>query len=265
LALTNDELITLKQNKIDELRAEISGLKQEVLTLKTDAQIYDIYILQSRNVRKLDKVKKSMVRELNRQSKRNNNFDMEVKTKLISLLYSAWSEAQFVQILHTPKGFFPRELKAISDKRDSGGIISGWYLMIQIAISKVLNEINFKDIATREDKLKSIIKGNIEKQSILRNKIAHGQWVHALNRPHTAEGPQTDELNNLDYVQIDRLFSIHKYLGSIVRDLVQSPKKGFHNNYHNIISELEGYVNLTKDWNSQTRKTKLNSRPTKRD
>jgi hypothetical protein len=83
------------------------------MAIKTDEVINDIYILQSRNVRKLLKVKKSLLRDINRNSKLNNNSDVEIKTKMYSLLYSAWSEAQFVQILHTPKALFSRDIQDI--------------------------------------------------------------------------------------------------------------------------------------------------------
>jgi hypothetical protein len=233
------------------------------LRLITEQQIYDVYILQSRNVRKLSKVKDNLCREINRDLKTNNHFQVEVKTKILTLLYSAWSEAQFVQILHTPKGFFPRLINNIENDRKQHGIISGWNLMIELAIVKVGDINSSSDLSMRQDKLKLIIKENIEKQSILRNKIAHGQWVHALNRDHTGESPFTSELNSLDYVAIDKLFEVHKYLGLIIRDLVQSPQKGFHRNYWSNLVSLEGFLDKTKEWTVETRKRMLGKRPIK--
>ena len=231
------------------------------LSLITEQQIYDVYILQSRNVRKLRKVKNNLCRDINRNLKQNNHFQVEVTTKILSLLYSAWSEAQFVQILHTPKGFFPRIIKDIEQERKQNGIISGWNLMIELAIAKVGNINLSSDLATRQDRLKSIIKNNIEKQSILRNKIAHGQWVHALNSDHTGESPFSCDLNSLDYMEIVRSFDVHKYLGFIIRDLVQSPQKGFHQNYWSNLVSLEEYLDKTKEWTVETRKAMLEKRP----
>ena len=210
------------------------------MAIKTDEVINDIYILQSRNVRKLLKVKKSLLRDINRNSKLNNNSDVEIKTKMYSLLYSAWSEAQFVQILHTPKALFPRDIQDIEAEKKQNGIINGWKLLIELAINKVGNINKSSDLQTRKETIINIISNHVEKQSILRNKIAHGQWVHALNREHTKESFDfTSDLNNLDYVKIDILFKIHQYLGLILRDLVQSPKKGFHHNYWSNITKLE--------------------------
>lgn len=225
------------------------------MTIKTDSIIYDIYILQSRNVRKLLKVKKSLLRDINRSSKLNNISDVEIKTKIYSLLYSAWSEAQFVQILHTPKALFPREIQDIELEKKKNGIISGWKLLISLAIDKVGDISKSDDFLSRKSTIINIINNHIEQQSILRNKIAHGQWVHALNREHTKESIEfTEALNHLDYVKIDTLFKIHKFLGLIMRDLVQSPKKGFHHNYWTNIIKLENYVKKTESWSAESRK-----------
>ena len=121
------------------------------MAIKTDEVINDIYILQSRNVRKLLKVKKSLLRDINRNSKLNNNSDVEIKTKMYSLLYSAWSEAQFVQILHTPKALFPRDIQDIEAEKKQNGIINGWKLLIELAINKVGNINKSSDLQTRKE------------------------------------------------------------------------------------------------------------------
>ena len=84
--------------------------------------------------------------------------------------------------------------------------------------------------------------------------------MHALKREHTKESFDfTSDLNNLDYVKIDILFKIHQYLGLILRDLVQSPKKGFHHNYWSNITKLENYIQKTVGWSIETRKEEFPS------
>ena len=228
------------------------------MAIKTDEVINDIYILQSRNVRKLLKVKKSLLRDINRNSKLNHISDVEIKTKIYSLLYSAWSEAQFVQILHTPKALFPRDIKDIEIEKKKNGIINGWKLLIKLSINKVKDINKSDDLLARQETIIGIISNHVEKQSIIRNKIAHGQWVHALNKEHTKESfDLTSDLNNLDYVKINILFKIHYFLGLIMRDLVQSPKKGFHHNYWINITKLENYIEKTRDWSAETKKDKF--------
>ena len=62
----------------------------------------------------------------------------------------------------------------------------------------------------------------------LKQKIAHGQWIVALNRENNAQNPElTQKLAMLDFVEVTKWFEVHNYLGSIVRELVQSPQNEF--------------------------------------
>ena len=101
-----------------------------------------------------------------------------------------------------------------------------------IALQKVGTWSTNSDLQNTKKKLLEIIKYYIYSPSLLRNKIAHGQWFHALNKKNTAENIDLmKKLAELDSVELDKQFEVHKYLGLIIRDLVQSPKKGFHHNY----------------------------------
>lgn len=229
--------------------------------LKTPEQIYNVYVLQSENVRYLWKVKKNQLSDLNSCIKKKDNFSLKAKTTMFALLYSAWSESQFIQIQNTPNAFFPREIKDIQAETKDHGIVSGWVKLIDIAFSKVGDADKNSDLQTRHESILSRIKEIIEQESIIRNKIAHGQWINALNRGQSAESPVTEKLEELDYVKIDRLFEIHKLLGVILRDLVQSPKNGFHKNYWNDSQKLLDYTEKTKDYSVEHKKSLLEKRP----
>jgi len=68
----------------------------------TEKEIYDLYVLQSKNVRKLKQVERNLIRTINTYIKKNDNFQVELNTKLYALVYSTLSEAQFIQIVNTP-------------------------------------------------------------------------------------------------------------------------------------------------------------------
>lgn len=234
------------------------------IILMTKEEIFQIYILQSRNVRKLGKIKKSLVREINHHLKKSDEYQVDLRTKLLALLYCAWSEAQFIQIVHTPNSFSSSEIDNIKQVKDKQGIVEGWNKMIEIALSKVGRWQKGSDLPNRKKKLLSIIKEYIQEPSQLRNKIAHGQWVVALNRENTAQNQElTQKLQTLDFVEITKWFKVHSFLGFIVRDLVQSPQKGFHNNYWTNLTELEMYLNRTKRWNTTSKKIELSRKPSK--
>lgn len=59
-----------------------------------------------------------------------------MQTKILALTYSAWSEAQFSQILYTPNIFSNSEIDEILRVKKSG-ITVGWKRLVKISINKV--------------------------------------------------------------------------------------------------------------------------------
>lgn len=227
----------------------------------TDEEIYDLYVLQSKNVRRLKQVQTNLVKDINFYLKKNNDFQVEIKSKLLALLYCTLSEAQFIQIVHTPDGFTSTEIETIKAAKKSN-IADSWTTMIDLAMDKVGDWRNVSDLEARRNSLHKIISDFVTTPSILRNKIAHGQWEFALNRENTKENKDlTTDLNNLDVVMITKWFDVHQFLGLIIRDLIQSPKKGFHNNYWTNLTDLEQYLLTSSSWTLETKKQKLQLKP----
>lgn len=226
-----------------------------------DAEILAIYKAQSRNVRHLKQVIQSFKRDINSDIRRGKVFQVETKTKLLALLYSAWSEAQFVQIVYTENGFSSSEIKNLL-KSKKKGITEGWVDMIKLAFKKVGDPVADVELGKKLNKVLSLISDQIKKPSSIRNKIAHGQWIEALSGSLNEVDPaMSSELGGLDSVQIVRQINIHDYLGRIVRDLVQSPTLGFGRDYLVHITELELYAIKTKDWSVATKLNELDKKP----
>lgn len=229
----------------------------------TEQEIYDLYVLQSKNVRRLKQVQSNLIKDINFYLRKNNDFQVEIKTKLLALLHCTLSEAQFIQIVHTPDGFTSNEIEKIKNAKNSK-LEDGWKLMIDFAMDKVGDWNNNQDLLDRRNSLLKIIADFIISPSILRNKIAHGQWEFALNRDNTKENEElSKQLNELNVVEISKWFEIHQYMGLIIRDLIQSPKKGFHNNYWVNLTSLEDYIDKSKNWTLETKKALLKIKPIK--
>lgn len=225
-------------------------------------EIKTVYMLQSENVRHLAGVLTSLKREINACIQRNNAVDVSQRTKMLALIYSVWSEAQFLQIAFTPNGFLYTEITAIRTEKNANGIVAGWKLMLNKAMAKVTTSDYNADLIKRAEQLDSLIDEFISGPSVLRNKIAHGQWARVLNRPFTAENTElTAELNDLDPVAILRQQRVHQFFGYIVRDLVQSPTKGFHQHYWTNIVNLERFLEKSKNWNLATKRNLLKTKP----
>jgi hypothetical protein len=217
----------------------------------TDAEIKNIHIIQSRNVRHLKKVQKNMTMDINHYLIKNDSFQVSIKTKLYSLLYSALSEAQFTQIVHTPFGFLHTEIVKTQSERS---LVDSWHLLLDLALLKVGNWETNSDLGLKRDKLKELITKFIEKPQELRNKIAHGQWLFSLNSKNTNENQVTSQrIKELNVVKISIWFEVHQYLCFIIRDLVQSPNKKFHYNYWINLTELEFFLEKSKSWTIEKR------------
>ena len=130
--------------------------------------------------------------------------------------------------------------------------------MIDLAMDKVGDWNNNPDLLGRRNKLHSIIVRYIKEPQGIRNKIAHGQWIHALNRHNTKENEDiTAKIKNLNVVQLTRWSKVHQYLAYIIRDLVQSPQNGNHNNYWTNLVELETFLIESETWTIEKRKERV--------
>jgi len=227
----------------------------------TSSEIYDLYVIQSKNIRRLKQVQSSLIKDIYLNLKRKNIFQVEIKTKLLSLLFSTLSEAQFIQIIHTPNGFSAQEIENIKRAKNSS-LEDGWKLMIDTAMDKVGDWNSNSDLLGRRNRLTTIVSDYIIKPSILRNKIAHGQWEFALNRENMKENTDlTNELRSLDVVKIQKWFDVHQYMALIIRDLIQSPRRGFHNNYWSHLTQLDQYLVDTINWSLASKVQALLSKP----
>ncbi|GAA4239735.1 hypothetical protein GCM10022291_35120 [Postechiella marina] len=231
----------------------------------TDQEIYDLYVLQSKNVRKLKKVEKSVIRTINTYVKKKDEFQVEINTKLYALVYCTLSEAQFIQIVNTPNGFLYSEIQKIKNEKERKGVVKAWELLFDLAFEKVNpNWKNMDDLLIRRNEIQKIIDDYIKSPSELRNKIAHGQWDFALNRENTKlNSDKTNELGDLTVIKITIWSKVHQYLGLITRDLIQSPKVGFHNQYWLHLTELNEFLIKSTSWTMTERKDILRPVPKK--
>ncbi len=224
----------------------------------TDDEIKELFKLQSRNVRHLKKVEKNLTMDINYYLLKGDDFKVKLKTNFYSLLYSLLSEAQFLQILHTPHGFTYPEIQQI---KKQSSIVKQWEKMLDIALNKVGDFNTDTSIAQKRTFLRSIITQYIEEPQNLRNKIAHGQWVHALNSKNTKENTSTtNKIDALNVVEISKWFSIHQYLCFIIRDLVQSDLGVFNNSFNDNYAALNNFVIESSGWTLAKRITDIKTK-----
>ncbi|KQV84611.1 hypothetical protein ASD15_05340 [Massilia sp. Root351] len=82
------------------------------------------------------------------------------------------------------------------------------------------------DVLNAKEKLDELVKTYIEEPSQLRNKIAHGQLVQALNSKNDdINAGLTADILSLDIVKLDRLRSGAQGLADMIEMIIESPEK----------------------------------------
>jgi hypothetical protein len=94
--------------------------------------------------------------------------------------------------------------------------------------------------------------------SILRNKVAHGQWKVPLNRKNDALNKEmASELKDLDPVRIDISMDVISMLAEVIEDMIESPDRAFMRDYWPRLEKLKAYVEDTSDWNLESKTRSL--------
>lgn len=177
-----------------------------------------------------------MLRHANQALRLGNSEELDMHTKLMALLFCAWSEANLSKLIHTPYGF---ELSEIDD------IKSAWRLNIEAAWLKTI-ELGLAKVATpppnASQQLRSLVKDFVVEPAGIRNKVAHGQWSVALNARGTNLNPDlTNELARLSIVDIQVWFRSSTLLSEVVEALIESPESAFHRDFATKLSDLEAF------------------------
>ena len=236
---------------------------------------------QSSNVQELRQAINFLIKDIHESKRKKRHYDVKIKTKLLAMTYSAWSEAQFIQIIYTPNAFSIDELNNLL--KDSG-IFNRWKQLLKYLFDKIekfnknecikkvkelrekslnnkINECNqyYKqkniELLEKKNAITLYLEDYIDKQSKIRNKIAHGQWKIALDTDNKNKDDElTNQLEYLNVFSINKEFKIHTILGKIIRDLIQSPYKSFNGKYEEYINELDLFLQ-----NDAKRDLKFNS------
>lgn len=211
-------------------------------------KFYQAYVI---NVRDFLSAEVEIRRTINRALKTGKPLTVEVQTKLYALLYSTFSEASFMKMILTPYGFEQHFIEEIL-KQES--IQEKWIKCLEVAFIKFSTAAKGSEVPNKTQELKRIIQEFIIDPSILRNKIAHGQLTVALNRKNSALNLTTSgQLQNLDFVVVNRWFLINRKLCAIIEDLIESPNKAHHAYYYTKYQELENYILKTNTWSVATK------------
>lgn len=218
-----------------------------------------IYEAQCANVRALLAARKQIKTNINEALRAKKDHQAEALTKTLAVVFTAWVEASFSKLLHTPHGFDLDEIATIK-ATSSINVVNGWEKCIDVAIRGHNANVSGFDDSDRR-RLQAAVQNLIRAPSELRNKIAHGQWVQALNGRNTdINEAATSAISDLSVVKIDMWFDCQIKLSVIVEHLIVSPNKAFMKTYRNLMDQLEEMYEERSGWTLETKRSRLKQR-----
>jgi hypothetical protein len=226
---------------------------------------YEVFKAQTENVRTLNAAIAHINRAINHALRKDDRSSAAVHTKVLAQAFSAWAEANFSKLIHTPYGFTPDEMDQIKLAHRQDGLESGWEKCLDLALRRVNASARSSELPNRRQTLFRIIRTYIIDPSLIRNKIAHGQWQVALNRENTAVNNDfTTRIAALDIITVSIWLQVYQYLAKIIEDLIESPNKTFHRDYWIHLSELESFLDKASHWTLNDKIRLLKRKPLRR-
>lgn len=207
-----------------------------------------IFRAQTENVKEIIKTWKHVKRTINQELVRDNLTSASGHTKLLTLVFCAWSEANFSKLIHTPHGFELDEIKQIKVLAGKN-IVEGWLKCLELGLNRVSKKPKSNYIPNIKQDVERLINDYVKDPRDLRNKIAHGQWKIALNNKNdNTNNALTDQIKNIDVVQLCIWRDAYQGLSNIIEVLIESPGRAFHRDYWDEIVKVKENLNKAKKW-----------------
>lgn len=219
--------------------------------------------LFNQNIRLLEAARKKINSQINDCLRKDDLDSLKVYTNIYMLVYSAWTEASLVKLIHTPYGFTSEEKKKIFNDKD---VLNKWKKCVNTAFAKFRK--TGSEIPNKKKKIHALLDNYLKSQANIRNKIAHGQWVNPLHK--NCIEPDVNAqilLSMLDVIQIDTWFIVFREIIEIVQSLIDSRVKNNHkahyNHYFMRLSNIQIILEERKKFTLSEKSRRLRLKPRK--
>lgn len=207
----------------------------------------DVFVAQTENVRALEQAWKHINKSLNAAYSSGDNSSAEIHSKILAQVYCAFAEAVFSKVIHTPDGLTLDEISQVK-AQSKKNIVAGWKKCVELSLRKVQGQ-NSGHVPNAQKKIFALIDDYVFDPSLLRNKIAHGQWRVALNSDNTkVNADATAKINSVNVVDLYRHKTAFQSLFRIVEDIIESPNKAHHRDYWAHITKFEKTQQEMASW-----------------
>lgn len=221
-----------------------------------------LYYYHCENLRQIENGINLVSRNLKDSLSKKYENEVNSYTRLLTYLLSCWTEVRLYKIVEetysgsTTGPFTDSQKSKILDKRKT--LEGKWKDAISIAmcqafdIPETIRQDTIKqhlnsDLTNRKRyiNIMDCLNNELSISIQLRNKIAHGQWVYALNSHNSAINENlTTNLHDINIVKIQLQHKMYKSLANIIHDLVVSPatfERDFEKNYKALVSNRDNF------------------------
>lgn len=219
-----------------------------------------IFSIQTDNVRALEKAWEQGNRLLNESLRSQNQDAISIQTKLMALLFSSYTEAIFSKLIHTPHALTEFEINSLKSEFKSNSY-KGWVKCLKVVVNKITTkEQPYKDKVIVD--VTTLLQNYIKEPSEVRNRMAHGQWITALNKDNTRINEAlSTKIRMLDIITLTRYKNSFTLLSLIIEDLIESPNKAHINTYQDKINKFNQEQIKMSSWTLAGRINKLKPKP----
>jgi hypothetical protein len=138
----------------------------------------------------------------------------------------------------------------------------GWVTCLKLIVGKITTKDQVHKDQVIYD-VTNLLKNYIKEPSEVRNRMAHGQWMVALNSNNTQENKFiTTRIRDLDIIILTKYKKSFTLMSYIIEDLIESPNKAHVNTYQVKIDKFNQEQRKMASWTLQGRIQKLKQKPT---
>lgn len=187
-----------------------------------------MYEAASKNFREVEKALTQLERAINHSVRNNDRSSVQALTRAQLLLVSVKTEARFTKIIFMPDGLSTEQRELVLNQPNA---LSRWKEAVDLSFRRhykvrpgqTFARVLDHDVLAKHHTLHDLIDNELRLLILLRNKLAHGQWVTPFNTDLTAvEGDSMRLLRTETTLSLKYRDNMASLLGHTVTDLVKS-------------------------------------------
>lgn len=217
--------------------------------MKSHKKIYQFHVA---NLKEIEHAMERVARFLRDAISKDDDKTTSSFMRLFALLLGAWAEVRLKKLLFEPNGFNEENRETILKQNSQ---FEQWKKSLELGFRRQYNKPNVLLSAnslthsafSRYSTLSEMLYKDLRSIILLRNKLAHGQWIYPLNK----EGNDIAQ-KQMDALRIENILSLQfkktliKSLASSIHDLVVSRptfERDFDNHFRTIIETRRNLQN----------------------